>query len=121
LYLYVYEGRGFSNWAGSVIDVEVHPVTSAWMPEAVNWVTPWTQPGGDFGPAIGNSHLGSGRIDTWLRLDVTSAVETMLRSGTNHGFILTSDDSHGVRYGFTTKENWTGKVGYLRVMVRTAN
>ena len=121
LYVYVYEGRGFVNWTGSVIDVEVHPVTSAWMPEAANWVTPWTIPGGDFGPAVGNSPMGSGRIGTWLRLDVTSAVETILRSGTNHGFILTSDDGRGVRYGFATKENWTGKVGYLRVMYRTAN
>jgi hypothetical protein len=121
LYLYVYEGRGFSNWSSSVINVAVHPVTSAWMSEAVNWVTPWTHPGGDFGAAVGINHIGSGKIGAWLRLDVTSAVEMALRTGVNHGFILTSDDSRGVRYGFATKENWMGKVGYLRVMYRTAN
>lgn len=121
LYLYVYEGRGFSNWSGSVINVKVHPITSAWMSEAANWVTPWANPGGDFGTAVGINHLGSGKIGAWLRLDVTSAVEMMVRSGVNHGFILTSDDSRGVRYGFATKENWMGKVDYLRVMYRTAN
>jgi hypothetical protein len=121
LYLYVYEGRGFSNWSSSVINVAVHPVTSAWMSEAVNWVTPWTNPGGDFGTSVGTNHLGSGKIGVWLRLNVTSAVEAMLRTGVNHGFLLTSDDGLGVRYGFATKENWTGTVGYLRVIYRTAN
>jgi hypothetical protein len=121
LYLYVYEGRGFSNWSSSVINVEVHPVTSAWMSEAVNWITPWTHPGGDFRAAVGINHIGSGKIGAWLRIDVTSAVEMALRTGVNHGFILTSNDDRGVRYCLATKENWTGWVGYLRVMYRTAN
>lgn len=121
LYLYIYDGRGFQAWPGSVLNVEAHPVTSPWMPDAANWVTPWANPGGDFGATAGVNHVGSGKVGTWLRLDVTSAVETMLRTGVNHGFILTSDDVHGIRYGFATKDNWTGLVGYLRVMFRTAN
>ena len=44
----------------------------------------------------------------------------MLRSGFNQGFMLTSDDVNGVRYGLVTKENWTGYVGYMRVYFRTA-
>ena len=122
LYVYVYEGRGFANWQTSVINnVQAHPVTAAWLSDATNWWTPWTTPGGDYGMAGPSNHLGSGKIGTWLRLDVTAAAEDMLRSGFNQGFILTSDDMRGVRYGFATKENWTGYVGYMRVYFRTAN
>ena len=45
LYVYVYEGRGFANWATSVIpNVQASPVTTVWMPDATNWWTPWTTP-----------------------------------------------------------------------------
>jgi hypothetical protein len=122
LYLYVYEGRGFADWPTSVIDnVQASPVSTDWMPDATNWWTPWTVAGGDFGMAGPSNHLGSGKIGTWLRLDVTAAAQDMLRSGFNQGFLLTSDDNHGVRYGFATKENWIGYVGYMRVYFRTAN
>ncbi len=121
LYLYVFEGRGFANWATSVIpNVQASPVTTEWMPDATNWWTPWTTPGGDYGMAGPSTNLGSGKIGTWLRLDVTAAAEDMLRSGFNQGFMLTSDDANGVRYGLATKENWTGYVGYMRVYFRTA-
>jgi immune inhibitor A len=122
LYLYVYEGRGFANWATSVIpNVQAHPVSTVWMPDATNWFTPWATPGGDFGMPGPSNNLGSGKIGTWLRLDITAAAEDMLRSGFNQGFILTSDDTRGVRYGLASKENWTGYVGYIRVYFRTAN
>ena len=121
LYVYVYEGRGFANWPTSVIpNVQASPVTTVWMPDATNWWTPWTTPGGDYGMAGPSTNLGSGKIGTWLRLDVTAAAEDMLRSGFNQGFMLTSDDVGGVRYGLATKENWTGYVGYMRVYFRTA-
>ena len=121
LYVYVFEGRGFANWATSVIpNVQASPVTTVWMPDATNWFTPWTMPGGDYGMAGPSNNLGSGKIGTWLRLDVTAAAEDMLRSGFNQGFMLTSDDANGVRYGLATKENWTGYVGYMRVYFRTA-
>ena len=120
--MYVFEGRGFANWATSVIpNVQASPVTTVWMPDATNWFTPWTMPGGDYGVAGPSNNLGSGKIGTWLRLDVTAAAEDMLRSGFNQGFMLTSDDVNGVRYGLATKENWTGYVGYMRVYFRTAN
>jgi len=90
------------------------------MPDATNWWTPWTMPGGDYGMAGPSNNLGSGKIGTWLRLDVTAAAQDMLRSGFNQGFMLTSDDANGVRYGLATKENWTGYVGYMRVYFRTA-
>ena len=121
LYVYVFEGRGFANWATSVIpNVQASPVTTVWMPDATNWFTPWTMPGGDYGMAGPSNNLGSGKIGTWLRLDVTAAAQDMLRSGFNQGFMLTSDDANGVRYGLATKENWTGYVGYMRVYFRTA-
>ena len=72
LYLYVYEGRGFANWANlgdpqrpgqpghHRVDVRRHQL-----------VMPWTTPGGDYGVAGPSNNLGSGRIGTWLRLDVT--------------------------------------------------
>ena len=121
LYVYVFEGRGFANWATSVIpNVQASPVTTEWMPDATNWWTPWTMPGGDYGMAGPSTNLGSGKIGTWLRLDVTDAAQDMLRSGFNQGFMLTSDDVNGVRYGLVTKENWTGYVGYMRVYFRTA-
>ena len=121
LYVYVFEGRGFANWATSVIpNVQASPVTIVWMPDATNWFTPWIAPGGDFGPSGPSTNLGSGKIGTWLRLDVTAAAEDMLRSGFNQGFMLTSDDVNGVRYGLATKENWTGYIGYMRIYFRTA-
>ena len=123
LYLYVVEGRGFSTWSNSVIpNVAAHALTTPWMPDAANWWTPWTTPGGDFGPSVGSNTLGSGKIGTWLRLDVTSAVRNTVSTGTNYGFILTSNDDRGVRYGLASKEHWdASKTGYVRVYYRTVN
>ena len=123
LYLYVTEGRGFSMWSGSVIpSVQAHPITTPWMPDPVNWWTPWNFPGGDYGPAVGSNHLGSGKIGTWLRLDITSAVQNTVSTGVNYGYILTSDDNHGVRYGLSTQDYWDpSKTGYVRVYYRTVD
>ena len=122
LYLYVVEGRGFSNWSNSVINVEARPVTTQWMPDAANWWTPWTMPGGDYGPAVGGNHIGSAKINTWLRLEVTDAVADRLRGGTDQGFILTNDDTTGVRYALAAKEYFdASKHGYIRVYFRTAD
>ncbi len=90
LYLYIVEGRGFTNWSNSVINVEARPVTTQWMPDAANWWTPWTMAGGDYGPAVGTNHIGSAKINTWLRLEVTDAVSDMLRGGSDQGFIVTN-------------------------------
>jgi hypothetical protein len=122
LYLYIVEGRGFTNWSNSVINAQAHPVTTQWMPDAANWTMPWTMPGGDYGPAVGENHIGSGKLNTWLRLDVTDAVADRLRGGSDQGFIITNDDSTGVRYALATKEFWdASKIGYIRVYFRTAN
>ncbi len=122
LYLYVVEGRGFTNWSNSVINVEARPVTTQWMPDAANWWTPWTMPGGDYGPAVGANHIGSAKINTWLRLEVTDAVTDMLRGASDQGFIITNTDTTGVRYALATKEFFDAtKLGYIRVYFRTAN
>lgn len=123
LYLYVTEGRGFGGWAPSVINVFAHPVTTPWLAEGVNWWTPWTNAGGDFGPAVGTNHLGSGKIGTWLRLDVTDWAKDVVRSRVNNGLILTStpDSNVPARYGLASKEHWSGNVGYVRIYYRTAN
>ena len=124
LYLYVTEGRKFGNWSTSVLEnVTAHPATTEWMPYAVNWWMPWTMPGGDYGPGGAPNHLGSGKIGTWLRLDITAAVEDMLRSGENQGFLLNSSiNQSGVHYGLATKEYWDpSKLGYIRVYFRTAS
>ena len=43
-------------------------------------------------------------------------------SGVNRGFILTSDDDRGVRYGLATQDYWdSSKTGYVRVYYRTVN
>ncbi|MCB0239593.1 MAG: hypothetical protein KDH08_13320, partial [Anaerolineae bacterium] len=69
------------------------------------------------------NHLGSGKVGTWLRLDVTAAVEDMLRSGENQGFLINSTvNASGVHYGLATKEYWDpSKLGYIRVYFRTAS
>jgi immune inhibitor A len=122
LYLFVVEGRGFTNWSNSVINVEARALTTPWMPVAVNWTMPWTMPGGDYGPVVGVNHVGSAKINTWLRLDVTDAVSDMLRGSADQGFIITNDDSTGVRYALAAKEFWdASKAGYIRVYFRTAN
>ena len=123
LYLYVTEGRGFSMWSDSVIpSVQAHPITTPWMPDPVNWWTPWNFPGGDYGHAVGSNHLGSGKIGTWLRLDITSAVQNTVSTGVNYGYILTSNDDHGVRYGLSTQDYWdSSKTGYVRVYYRTVD
>ena len=122
LYLYIIEGRGFNTWAQSVINVQTHQVAGEWMPVAVNWWTPWTMPGGDYGPAIGANHIGSGKLNTWLRLDVTEGVTDFLRGASNQGFIITNSDTTGVRYALAAKEYFdASKGGYIRVYFRTAN
>ncbi len=122
LYLYIVEGRGFTTWPNSVINVEVRPVETEWMPVAVNWWMPWTMPGGDYGPAVGANHIGSGKLNTWLRLDVTDAVTDILRGASNQGMIITNDDDRGVRYALAAKEYFdASKGGYIRVYFRTAD
>ena len=117
LYLYVSEGRGFSNWAGSLVNLSASALGTAWQQETATWTFPWTTPGGDFGPALNTVQIGSGRVGTWVRFDVTEAVAQSLLSGQQSGFILTSDDSTGVRYGLATQDFFDpSRTGYLRVM-----
>jgi beta-glucanase (GH16 family) len=123
LYLYIFEGRGFTQWSNSVIsNVAAHVVTTPWVSETATWWTPWNSPGGDYGPAVGANHVGSGKINTWLRLDVTEAVRDIVTSGANNGILLTSNDSHGVRYGLAASEYFDpSKSGYIRVYFRTVD
>lgn len=130
LYVYVYQGRGFSNWNQSVMQVAAHPVNAMWSQATANWVAPWASPGGDFGPATNMSQLGNARIGTWLRLDVTDAVEAIVAGDAeNYGFVLTSDPNFplespeatlNARYGFATTEFFDpSKTGYMRIFFRT--
>jgi immune inhibitor A len=121
LYVYVLEGRGYTTWSNSMVNVDAHAVTTEWMPVAVNWWMPWNAPGGDFGPVVGTNQIGSGKIGTWVRFDVRDAVQDFVRSGENQGFILTSmaENLPVVRYAFATKEHYSGNVPYMRVMYRT--
>jgi hypothetical protein len=123
LYLYIFEGRGFTQWSNSVIsNVAAHAVTTPWVSETTTWWTPWSLSGGDYGPATGANHIGSGKINTWLRLDVTEAVRDIVTSGVNNGLLLTSDDSRGVRYGLAASEYFDpSKSGYIRVYFRTVD
>ncbi|MCB0205354.1 MAG: DNRLRE domain-containing protein, partial [Anaerolineae bacterium] len=117
LYLYVTEGRGFSTWSSSVVSISVHELDTQWQEQSATWSTPWTVPGGDFGPALDTAMVGSGRLETWVRFDVTDAVAGWLSGSPQRGFILTSNDNRGVRYGLATQENFDpSKTGYLRVM-----
>jgi hypothetical protein len=130
LYLHVYEGRGFDNWEQSVMWVSVHPVTAMWNEASANWVSPWANPGGDVGPADSKAQLGSARINTWLRLDVTDSVVAMVEGNApNYGFVVASDRNfplespealRGARFGFATTEFFDpSKVGYMRIYFRT--
>lgn len=130
LYVYVTEGRGFSNWVESVMDVSAHAVLSEWDEGTANWTTPWSSPGGDVGPALDTIRMGSGRIGTWLRFDVTDAVGKMVAGlMPNNGFAISSDrfvdvkadDAlRGARFGLAAREYWDpSRVGYLRVFYQT--
>ena len=130
LYLYVTEGRGFASWDQSVIDsVTAHALYSPWTENGATWISPWLALGSDLGPALGATHLGSGKVGTWLRFDVTEHVQQIVAGASpNYGFVLTSEDEtwdpgeaiNGVRYGLATSQYWdASKVGYLRVMFRT--
>ena len=121
LYLYVTEGRGFSTWANSVIgQVSPHAVTTPWSAATATWTTPWNTAGGDYGPALASTHIGLGKLNTWLRLDVTDAVQAIVSGAGNYGFIVTSNEDHGVRYAFASQNYWdASKTGYVRVYYRT--
>lgn len=121
LYLYVTEGRGFSNWANSVIDtVSVHSAATPWQAASTTWSAPWSMTGGDYGPALSITHLGLGKLNTWLRLDVTDAVQAVVNGQANYGFILASNEDHGVRYAFASQNYWDpARIGYVRVYYRT--
>ncbi|MCS6843620.1 MAG: 5'-nucleotidase C-terminal domain-containing protein [Caldilineales bacterium] len=133
LYLYVQEGRGFADWAGSTMDVSVRPVNTTWGEDTATWTTPWTAAGGDFGAPLATARIGSGRIGTWLRFDITNYIwDVVLGRAENKGFLLTSNfnvalnkavSPEGIasaRYGFATGEGSDpSKVGYLRVIYRT--
>jgi len=131
LYLYVFEGRGFSNWDQSVMGVSVHPTTAMWDEATATWITPWVNPGGDVGPADSVTRLGSARINTWLRLDVTDSVAAIVAGNApNYGFAVASDPTswpesspealRSARFGFATTEFFdASKAGYLRIFFRT--
>jgi len=132
LYLYVYEGRGFSNWIQSVMGVSVHRALSSWDEATTTWAFPWASPGGDVGPAESVVRLGSARIGTWLRLDVTNIVADIVAGDAeNYGFVLASDPTSwptdaspeallSARFGFATSEIFDpSKVGYMRIFFRT--
>lgn len=132
LYLYVYEGRGFSNWEQSVLGVSAHPVLSMWDEATATWTTPWTNLGGDVGPADSVTRLGSARLNTWLRLDVTDTVAAIVAGNApNYGFAVASDPNNwpesvspegllSARFGLATSEFFdASKAGYLRVFFRT--
>ncbi len=130
LYVYVTEGRGFGPWSESVMDVSAHVALSPWDEATTTWNSPWSAPGGDVSPAIDLLRIGSGRIGTWLRFDVTEAAQMMV-SGMldNNGFVIASnrfvdvkaDDAlAGARFGLAAKEYWDpSRVGYLRIMYQT--
>lgn len=129
LYLYMVEGRGFDNWDQSVMEMTANPATTMWDQATATWNSPWTTPGGDFGPPDVPAMAGSGRIGTWLRFDVTDSVQAMINGAANKGFVITSNPNVMVeapearfdtRYGFATTAYWdASKGGYVRVMFRT--
>jgi hypothetical protein len=131
LYLYVTEGRGFANWSQSRIDsVSAHALLSPWMEGSATWTSPWLTSGGDVGPALGGTHLGNGKLGTWLRFDVTEHMQAIVSGhAPNYGFALASEDPGwaggvkalaGARYGLATGEYWDpAKAGYIRVMYRS--
>jgi pullulanase-type alpha-1,6-glucosidase len=132
LYVYVTEGRGFNNWTDSTLDVSIHAVQTPWDEATAHWTAPWAAPGGDFGPALDTLQIGSARVGTWWRFDVTDAVAAMVAGmADNNGFLMTSehviaprfispDGLAQTRYGLATQSYWDpSKVGYLRVMYRT--
>ena len=130
LYFYVTEGRGYATWDQSRIDsVTAHALLSPWTQDGATWVAPWQAAGGDLGPALGSTHLGNGKVGTWLRFDVTAHVQQVVAGvSPNYGFVVTSEDDtwdpteaiNGVRYGLATSRYWdASKIGYLRVMFRT--
>ena len=131
LYLYVFEGRGFTNWDQSTLGVTAHAATSGWDEATANWTFPWANPGGDVTPAASQTRLGSSRINTWLRLDVTSLVADMVAGDAeNYGFVVASDPNNvpmvgpegllSTRYAFATTEFFDpSKAGYLRILYRT--
>lgn len=132
LYLYVTEGRGFADWAQSrIADVSARPVLLPWAEDSATWTAPWHTTGGNLGPALSSTHLGVGKVGTWLRFDVTAHVAAIVAGqAANYGFALTSSDPNwtakdagairGVRYGLASQSYWDpSKAGYLRVMYRT--
>ncbi|MFZ2489702.1 MAG: family 16 glycosylhydrolase, partial [Anaerolineae bacterium] len=121
LYLYVVEGRGFTQWSNSVInEVAAQAITTPWLADSATWSMPWTMAGGDYGPALSATHLGSGKLNTWLRLDVTAAMQDIVRGEDNNGFLITANDDHGVRYALASQNYWDpSKIGYVRVYYRT--
>ncbi len=131
LYVYVTEGRGFTTYDESTLDVSVHTVASPWVESTATWVTPWTTAGGDFGPALDTIRVDQNSVGRWIRFDVSDAVAAMVAGvADNNGFLLRSNhlvsllaNPEGMaqtRYGLATHEFWNpAVVGYLQVQYRT--
>lgn len=131
LYLYIVEGRGFTNWNQSVVEMDANPITAMWDAATATWNSPWSVPGGDLGPAEAPITIGNARVGTWARFDVTNGVQDIINGGDNNGFMVTSnwdvmteapEGRVDARYGFATTEHWDlSKHPYMRVMFRTYN
>lgn len=120
LFMHAVEGRGFTGPEDSAIEVRVYALQSPWQEDTVTWRTPWAAAGGDLGPALATARLDGNLVGRWVALNVTAAVEAMVRSGQSHGFALTATGPTALRYGFSSREHWNDSAAYLRVNYRVA-
>lgn len=81
-----------------VLELWIHPVTSAWDPSSVEWERGWSRPGGDFDDEL----LSIARLDlrsaaTDVTFDVTSLMKEIVESEMQaDGFILTVAPHDGI-------------------------
>ncbi len=109
------DGYGSS---GDQHTLKAYGITTPWAESTATWKTPWTLPGGDFGPVVGSAAISKDDVGKWVTVDVTSLVSQWVQyPSDNNGVLLkaVSDVSYAT-FRLATREYWfTDKVPTLEV------
>lgn len=102
------------------IDFSLYPVLARWSEVSTTWNSPWSSPGGDFGPELDTVACEPPDLQRYIYVDVTEAVKYEyghIGSGTNTYGIALMDISGAGPYVFTSGTGAAQQRPYLHIII----
>lgn len=102
LYVDAYSG------GGSMADLAVYRLMTAWGESTVTWKMPWATPGGDFATFAVSTPIVKTDVGVWKEFDITSWVQQWVSDPLmNHGVLLRMiNPTSFTVYRFPSSEHW---------------